>query len=361
MDKQGLLADKKVLVIDPEEKKSNDRTWGFWAEAQEDFSFKEITYRQWQYADFLSDDYKDRLDLDPYRYFLIRGIDFYEFVLDKLHQNSHVEFLLDRVEGVENINSKVKVTTAQKSFLADYVFDSRFEKTPVSKKDIHLYQPFLGWVIQTPFAKFDTQKITLFDFTIPQKEHMQFVYVLPFSETEALVEYTFFSTKIPDIQVFKEGLQHYCANNLQLDKYAILEEEYGVIPMSNHRPKIIDGNIVKIGTAAGQTKTSTGYTFDNIQRNSQAITQSIKQYKTPLKFKKPSNRFHLYDSIFMKVIESDEENAHKIFSNLFKKNEANTILKFLREDSSFIEEFQIMNNSPKPTFIKAMIQALRRL
>lgn len=109
---------------------------------------------------------------------------------------------------------------------------------------------------------------------------MQFVYVLPFSETEALVEYTFFSKTIPDIGVFKEGLKNYCSDNLRLDKYSILEEEYGVIPMSNHRPKIVDGKIIKIGTAAGQTKTSTGYTFDYIQRNSQAIVASIKQQKS---------------------------------------------------------------------------------
>lgn len=63
----------------------------------------------------------------------------------------------------------------------------------------------------------------------------------------------------------------------------------------------------------------------------------------------------------MQVLKSDGPNAHKIFSNLFEKNEAKTILKFLREDSNFKEEFQIMNNSQKPIFIKALMKVLWRL
>jgi len=48
---------------------------------------------------------------------------------------------------------------------------------------------------------------------------------------------------------------------LNITDYSLLEEEFGVIPMTDHVFTPVDGNIVHLGTAGGQTKPSSGYTF----------------------------------------------------------------------------------------------------
>ena len=58
-----------------------------------------------------------------------------------------------------------------------------------------LVQHFEGWVIKTKNNFFDSEKATFMDFSIDQNSTTQFMYILPFSKTEALIEYTLFSKR----------------------------------------------------------------------------------------------------------------------------------------------------------------------
>jgi len=51
------------------------------------------------------------------------------------------------------------------------------------------------------------------DFRIPQEQHTQFVYILPFSDTNALVEVTRFGTVPVQENEAAELLADYLANN----------------------------------------------------------------------------------------------------------------------------------------------------
>lgn len=68
------LNSKSILVIDEKPKTDNDRTWCFW-ERQAGL-FESIVSHNWQYVSFCSDTYTAKLDLQPYVYKMIRGIDF---------------------------------------------------------------------------------------------------------------------------------------------------------------------------------------------------------------------------------------------------------------------------------------------
>ncbi|RZK95394.1 MAG: FAD-dependent oxidoreductase, partial [Hymenobacter sp.] len=72
------LATKRVLLIEPEAKDQNDRTWSFWAD--EPTLFDELAVGEWAKIAFRSPGFERVFDLGAYRYRTIRGLDFYQFV-----------------------------------------------------------------------------------------------------------------------------------------------------------------------------------------------------------------------------------------------------------------------------------------
>ena len=77
---QSVLRNKRILIIDKDEKKKNDRTWCFW-EKEGQGTFDPIVFRAWQQVYFYGNDgFEKTLDLGQYTYKWIRGLDFYTFV-----------------------------------------------------------------------------------------------------------------------------------------------------------------------------------------------------------------------------------------------------------------------------------------
>ena len=114
---------------------------------------------------------------------------------------------------------------------ADYVFNSiLFDKPTLTKKQHWLLQHFKGWQIKTAERTFDSQVATLMDFRIGQQHGTSFCYVLPFSEKEALVEYTLFTPAVLQDSEYDAELKNYIENILHLSDYEITDTEFGVIP-----------------------------------------------------------------------------------------------------------------------------------
>jgi lycopene beta-cyclase len=127
--------------------------------------------------------------------------------------------------------------------------------------------------------------------------------------------------------------------------------------MTNNQFKKSDGRIINIGTAGNQTKASSGFTFSFIQKQSDAIVNALIKNKLPqlsLSFFK--RRFNLYDSILLNVLYKKKMDADEIFAHLFKKNPPQRVLKFLDNETNFIEEFKIMNSVPTHIFLPVAIR-----
>jgi lycopene beta-cyclase len=132
-----------------------------------------------------------------------------------------------------------------------------------------------------------------------------------------------------------------------------------VIPMSTYTFSKGEGRVINMGTAGGQTKSSSGYTFTFIQKQVKAIVQSLIQAKPPhVNEKLFDKRFQLYDDTLLNILYNQKSYASVVFSDLFKKNKPQQVLKFLDNETTLAEELKIMNTVPKNIFIPA---ALRRL
>ena len=354
--------DKKILLIDKSEKTGNDRTWCFWE--QEAGFFEDIVFHRWKQIDFFSKDFSARFDMDPYAYKMIRGIDLYTLVLGEAKQHANIDICKDSVTSVRSNDANAVVICASGSFSADYVFNSipfsDWRQKASHKKNIYvLLQHFKGWLVETEKDIFDEHVATFMDFRVSQEKGTSFMYVMPVSKNEALVEYTLFTDQILEPGEYDAELSGYVSSFLKIDRYSIKHTEFGVIPMTNYPFSGGEKRVINIGTAGGQTKASSGYTFQFIQKHSARIIDALKKEEDPL-LNKPffEKRFSLYDRIFLNVLCKKKMRGDELFATLFKKNTLLQVLKFLDNETGIAEELKIMKSVPLRAFLPASLQEI---
>ncbi|GEO10694.1 lycopene cyclase family protein [Segetibacter aerophilus] len=349
---------KSILVVDKAAKTENDHTWCFW-ETQAGL-FEPVVHHRWQHVNFFSSQFSSLLDLAPYTYKMIRSIDFYKHVYEEAGKHRNIEFIYGRVEAAGNAGSKGLVVVDGNQYYADFVFNSILFQKPEQPGQAHyLLQHFKGFFIETKESFFKPTEATLMDFRVDQKNGTTFAYVLPFTPTKALVEYTLFSKQLLNDEDYTAALKNYISSVMGLQDYTILEQEYGVIPMTNMKFVKRVGKVINIGTAGGQTKGSSGYTFQFIQKHSDKIVADLLQYGDVSENKSLlQKRFNFYDSTLLNILSGEKLAGDKIFSDLFGKNPAERVLRFLDNETTFEDEINLMGTLPQGVFMKAAWQEI---
>ena len=359
--KNPVLKSKKILVIDKVEKITNDRTWCFWEKGEG--IFESIVMHEWKTLLFKTSDFTRQFDLEQYRYKMIQGIDFYRFVLSFAQDFESVTFKYEEIKNIRSGKESATLETEKGIYSATYVFNTTSLFNPDINTKNSLLQHFTGWVIKTAEPSFDSKVGTLMDFSVSQKKGATFMYVLPTSSTEALVEYTLFSEKILEKNEYKSALENYIKNDLQIKDYEITHTEFGVIPMSqakfDRNPN--DGKrIVNMGTAGGFTKASSGYTFQFVQKNTELIIKNLQNNLDPnIEKTFRDGMYEWYDRTLLEVILSGKLSGKEIFALMFKKLPPEKILKFLGNESSLLEDVTIMSTLPIKPFLLGGIKQLK--
>ena len=348
----GKFDDKSILLIDQNTKKVNDRTWCFW---DEDNLFEEIVSKKWNQSVFANEKFNRVLELTPYQYKKINGLDFYELVFKKISKHKNIHFLNQKVVDFTELGNHCVVKTENETFTCNKIFNSIYnpEVVTAQTKFPLIHQHFIGWFIKSKEAVFTPNCATFMDFSVKQKGNTRFMYVLPTSATEALLEYTLFSKDLLSKEEYESEIQKYI-ENLGITEYEIIEKEQGNIPMTcypfwKHNTK----NIINMGSAGGWTKASTGYTFKNASKKSKALVQFLKSESDFTKFHK-KDKFWFYDLLLLDILSSKNELGSKIFSSMFRSGNSTVIFKFLDEETSIWEDLQVIWKCPKMMFVKAL-------
>jgi lycopene beta-cyclase len=220
-------------------------------------------------------------------------------------------------------------------------------------------QHFKGYVIETPQPAFNPAQATLMDFRISQINGTTFIYVLPVSANRALVEYTLFTPKLLDEKEYDIALRSYISSYLNITDYTVAEQEFGIIPMTNIKFLKRIGKVINIGTAGGQTKASSGYTFQFIQKQSQQLVFDLLQHGYP-KDHEPylAKRFKFYDTTLLNILHNNKLPGDKIFADMFQKNPTERVLRFLDNESTFEDEINLMGTLPQGIFMKAAFEEI---
>jgi lycopene beta-cyclase len=359
MGKDPAFRHKSILLLDKDAKKTNDRTWCYWEQGAG--TYDAILHKTWDHVFVSGNQLKKSIEIAPYKYKMIRGIDFYETFLNRIKTYPNVVFSQETVvEIIDHENNNVKISTDQHTYEAIQVFDSRFhyKKIQQSPKYPILQQHFIGWFIKTEEPIFNDSQATFMDFSLEQKGNTRFMYVLPFSRTEALVEYTLFSsTPLPESE-YEKAITDYMHTHFNYTNYTVLGKEKGSIPMTcNDFNHVNSTKVFYIGTAGGWSKPSTGFTFRNTTKKSKLLIEFLKTHKPLSQFNK-RNRFWYYDLLLLNILYRENHLGQSIFESLFKKRSPQLVFKFLDEETTLYEDIRIMM-APKPIpFVKSFIRHL---
>lgn len=360
MIQSGDFKDKSILLIDQDTKKTNDRTWCFWQEGTS--TWDQSVSKKWDSALFANAHFKRDLDLHPYHYNQIKGLDFYNQVFDLISKQKNIHFLNETVTDINELETHVYVATATENFTASAVFNSIYRKAEVETQNQYpvLQQHFIGWFIKSKEAAFNPNQATFMDFSVAQKGNTRFMYVLPTTTKEALLEYTLFSHDLLAKSEYESEIQSYISK-LGITDYEIIEKEQGSIPMTCYPFwKKNSQRVLNIGTAGGWTKASTGYTFKNSDKKSTQLIAFLKQENDFRRYHKRS-KFWFYDLLLLDILDRKNEKGAAIFSSMFKKGSPALIFKFLDEETSLYEDIKVILKCPKMPFIWSLFRSVRYL
>ena len=274
------------------------------------------------------------------------------------------------VSGVAREHDALVVHTAAGSVRADTVLDARGPRCPehVGPGRVLLHQRFVGQWIATDRPVFDPTTVTLMDFTAADTTgRVHFVYVLPVSSTEALVESTLFTPDAADPLDHRAAIAAYVGRRWGLPAAAwhVLEEERGCIPMTDAPPVDLSGSAdprwhpagaERVATVVGTTRPSSGYGFARSNRHSIDVARHLAD-GTPVPAFRDRARTRFLDAVFLRVLRDRPEEAAEAFRRLVALP-GPLVVRFMGERSTLVDDLRIVLALQKAPFLAALVRTV---
>ncbi|OKI69654.1 lycopene cyclase family protein [Micromonospora sp. CB01531] len=341
------LTGLRVAVVDPVHKRGQDRTWAFWGAPGGDVD--PLLTASWSRVDVVTPAGRRVLSLDPLRYAMLRSAPVYDRAaaaerrLGAARIGAPAGTLHDDGHRVTVYDPAGRVLVR-----AGWVLDSR-PRPPERPGRTTWLQHFRGWWLAADRPTFDPDRAVLMDFRTPQPVRgVSFGYVLPVDDRYALVEYTEFSPAQLTDAGYDAALRGYAALlGLDLTALRVRELENGIIPMTDGpflpRPS---PRVVRLGTAGGATRPSTGFTFAAMLRQADQIARALAAGQAPVPAPAYPRRHRWLDAVALRALDRGHVGGVEFFARLFDRNPPERVLRFLDGATSPAEELAVMRSSP---------------
>lgn len=345
---------ESILILDTDKTYLHPKSWCFWHKS-EDHPYQSIFNNTWNSLSIGFPEGIKEKSINPYRYSFIKSESFFDFHFKEIHQNNHIHYSNDKVLKFEKCGNDFFIETNQEMIKTQALYSSFWNHEEVANdRSIFLQQQFYGWEIYTDQPVFNHTAAILMDFSITQTNGVNFAYVLPYSEHQALIEITGFCEEEYSIDFFEAVLKQYIQKNWNCS-YKIIKTERASIPMTNYVfNRFTKQGAIAIGTAAGMVKPTTGYAFNRIFRDSILLANHFFNKEIPAEF--AHTRFKFYDRLLLEIIKQQPAKALHILMQLFRKVPYLQILRFLDEDSSLFQEALLFAKLPKKDFLKQVFK-----
>jgi lycopene beta-cyclase len=292
----------------------------------------------------------------------VRRADLRRVVLGFLRACPHFRVVEGHVEAVRDRGDTAEAIVDGEAVHASWIFDST--GGPGGEADVDARLAFTGYEIATSRSVFDPETPVLFDFRTPQVAGARFGYVLPDGSSRALVELTEFVPRHgepPSEPERRAALETYIRDVVGTPEYTIRRTESAVVPLRVRPGARGRGRVLCIGARGGLIKATTGYAYQRIQRDSEAIADSLARHGHPWDISGSLPRHRLLDAILLAVLDREPAQLEHAFARLFARNPGARILRFLDEDTGVRDEARLVRSlSPGPFVRAASSQAFRR-
>jgi len=357
LEERGILSELSVLILESDAKLANDKTFCFWSDRIDPInsSLGTLLLKEWREVNFNG----SREVMKTKSYAMLESSMLYHHTKELVSRSPNITNIRATFTGFKTLQEGIAVYSDEQFWVASKVYDSRMPEINEPTGRLVL-QSFTGWRVKTDWPNWDPSEMTLMDFEIPQNDFTQFMYILPISDNEALVEVTRFGTEILPEDLAQTHLRSYL---FSLDgPYDVVHEERGVIPMSQHaKQQYPDSRVVSMGTRAGLIKATTGYGFKHMfdqayaianEWNNELRTNTRSMWSWP---RTGIGRHYFYDHLLLHILKTKPHWGKEIFVKLFSNQTHEGIYDFLDEKSSFRWELGMFSRLPIMKFLWAVV------
>lgn len=288
----------RVAVIDPWPTSEQPPVhWSYWSRGPTPYDrFAVGTWRRARVADAPPE------SIAPFTLRLVRSTEVLTALGEHLGGDLHIEWLRASALSVKmRTDGLYEVETDEGPVRASWVFDSAcgLEPTFPSPHRPRAVLSGTGLRVEADRPTFDNEIATLFD----PLDEQSFAYLLPLSQTEALLESASFG---PDgVGEDREPLLGYLRSRYPGADFSISHSEYGTIPLGFAPPRTVGPRHVLIGAKRGLVKPSAGYGIVRIAEDCERLARLWRQ-RWPLP---PSRRapqpWRLLDEGFVRLAATD--------------------------------------------------------
>jgi lycopene beta-cyclase len=357
--------ERPIVLLDRRSSWTDDRVWCFWSGPEEDGaelataawsrwavrgagrpverSARRTAYRRVRSGDFTAAAFAELAALGGVR----------------LHPRERVLDVVDRPGRAP------MVRTTQRTYAPHLVVDARGPRLDrgaaerLSDEGVWLGQEFVGRTVRAARPVFDPGTCTLMDFRLDQQDGVRFLYVLPTSSTEALVESVHFSARTRvDVAGHRARIADHLrrVHGLEAADVTVLGEERGCIPMTTDRPPTVLGpRHYVVGAAGGAVRPSSGYAFLRIRRASKRIAADICAGRIPTGDMDTARR-RLLDDVFLHFLQAEPALVPAVFARMFARCPSPALVRFLTDRSTLIDEALLVAALPKRPFLAVLLR-----
>jgi lycopene beta-cyclase len=348
---------RPITILEPREHYTDDRTWCFWA--TDDHPFAEAVTQRWP-AWRVTTPEQGAVTCRSARYPYCRLPSGAVYDLAERRLAAAPNVTLRRGVRVKDVwreaGGRLAIITDAGVHGADLAFDGRPPAPGSWPLQGHpfLWQDFLGWRVEARPGTFDPETVDLMDFHEGAPDGVRFLYVLPLSDQEAMLETTAFTQAPPGqprhARVLEAALAARCGRFA-----AVTAREQGRIPMTSAPPPVqAHDNLIPIGTRAGAPRPSTGYAFLAIQRHSRALAARVAAGR-PSALPVRSGLTRWLDQVFLTRVLEAPEAAPGLFHRMFEQTPPDRIVRFLSERGGVIDHLAVMASLPTLPFLRTAL------
>jgi len=284
---------------------------------------------------------------------MLRSIEFYQDAISEIQSGSRVQLRLGTsVIGTRQLSTGLWETeTTGGTITSEFVIDTRPPtETPIAPL---LWQSFVGFEIECSQPVFNPNVAQLMNFQNASDTGIDFVYVLPTTSTQALVEFTTLSAECAHSATItikvKDQIEKICGG----EPYRILRTEQGRIPMGLPTPTgESPSTFVRVGVAAGSARPSSGYAFCRIQRWADACSQALLTGGLPIRSLPDTPMVRFMDQILLRVLRHQPTLGPELFVAMFQKVPVPRLLRFLNDTPTLVDAAFLVSALPKWPFLK---------
>ena len=224
------------------------------------------------------------------------------------------------------------------------IFDTAHYAAPATA----MLQHFGGVEVTADRPCFDASTAVLMDFRVTQEHGIHFIYLLPFSETEALVESTMFSDTPRPAAWYREQINAYLAAFYAGVSFSHGAQENGVIPMAKLS---YSGPGIGVGLAGGALRASSGYAFYQIHRQVARLRVADPQPPQP-----GNSRIESWmDGVFLRALTRYPTRAPQIFLAMARHLSGDEFARFMNGHAPIGLLLKVIFAVPKWPFIRSIL------